>query len=97
MELNNMKMACVQMNIYFGEPSKNFTTVRQLERSFKQHIGISPKQMINLIRYQNAMTAFQARKPKESILSIAFDYGYYDHAHLANDFKRYNGVTPAFS
>ena len=77
--------------------SKNFTTVRQLERTFKQHIGISPKQMINLIRYQNAMTAFQERKPKESILSIAFDYGYYDHAHLTNEFKRYNGVTPAFS
>ena len=77
--------------------SKNFTTVRQLERSFKQHIGISPKQLINLIRYQNAMSAFQERKPKESILSIAFDYGYYDHAHLTNEFKRYNGVTPAFS
>jgi AraC-like DNA-binding protein len=74
--------------------SKHFTTVRQLERSFKQHIGISPKELINLIRYQNAMTAFQKRKPKESILSIALDYGYYDHAHLANEFKRYNGVIP---
>jgi AraC-like DNA-binding protein len=76
---------------------KHFTTVRQLERSFKQHIGISPKQLINLIRYQNAMTAFQKRKPKESILSIAFDHGYYDHAHLTNEFKRYNGVIPAFT
>ena len=77
--------------------SKHFTTVRQLERSFKQHIGISPKQLIDLIRYQNAMTAFQKRKSKESILSIAIDYGYYDHAHLTNEFKRYNGVTPAFT
>lgn len=77
--------------------SKHFTTVRQLERSFKQHIGISPKELIDLIRYQNAMIAFQKRKPKESILSIAIDHGYYDHAHLTNEFKRYNGVTPAFT
>jgi AraC-like DNA-binding protein len=77
--------------------SKHFTTVRQLERSFKQHIGISPKQLINLIRYQNAMTAFQKRKPKESLLSIAFDYGYYDDAHLTNEFKRYNGASPSFT
>jgi AraC-like DNA-binding protein len=77
--------------------SKHFTTVRQLERSFKQHIGISPKQLINLIRYQNAMTAFQKRKPKESLLSIAFDYGYYDDAHLTNEFKRYNGIIPSFT
>jgi len=77
--------------------SKHCTTVRQLEHSFKQHIGISPKQLINLIRYQNAMTAFQKRKPKESLLSIAIDYGYYDHAHLTNEFKRYNGAVPTFS
>ena len=75
--------------------AKHFTTVRQLERSFKQHIGISPKQLINLVRYQNAMTAFQKRKPKESLLSIAFDYGYYDDAHLTNEFKRYNGTIPS--
>ena len=77
--------------------SKNFTTVRQLERSFKQHIGISPKQLINLTRYQNTMTAFQNRQPGESILSIALDHGYYDHAHLTNEFKRYNGVVPTFT
>ena len=77
--------------------SKHFTTVRQLERSFKQHIGISPKELINLIRYQNAMTAFQERKSGESILSIAIDNGYYDHAHLTNEFKRYNGVVPTFT
>ena len=75
--------------------SKHFTTVRQLERSFKQHIGISPKQLIDLIRYQNAMRTFQKREPKESILSIAIDCGYYDHAHLTNEFRRYNGVVPS--
>jgi AraC-like DNA-binding protein len=77
--------------------SKHFTTVRQLERSFKQHIGVSPKVLINLTRYQNAMAAFRQRKPEESLLSIAIDQGYYDHAHLTNEFKRYNGVVPTFT
>ena len=77
--------------------SKHFTTVRQLERGFRQHIGISPKELINLVRYQNAMTAIQKRKPGRSILSIAIDHGYYDHAHLTNEFKRYNGVVPTLT
>lgn len=75
--------------------SKHFTTVRQLERSFKQHLGISPKEFANLVRYQNTLKAIENRKPGESLLSIAFDLGYYDHAHLTKDFKKYQGFVPA--
>lgn len=73
---------------------KHFTTVRQLERSFKQFVGAGPKEFINLVRYQNAMCAVQRRKPDQSLLSIAIDHGYYDHAHLTDEFTRYNGVAP---
>jgi AraC-like DNA-binding protein len=72
------------------------TTARQLERNFKEHLGITPKEFINLVRYQNAMKAIEKRKSNESILSIAFDFGYYDHSHLTNDFKRYIGCAPTF-
>jgi AraC-like DNA-binding protein len=75
--------------------TKHCTTVRQLERNFKEHLGITPKELVNLVRYQNAMKAIEQRKATQSILSIAFDFGYYDHSHLANDFKRYTGSTPA--
>ncbi len=74
--------------------SIHYTTVRQLERNFKEHLGITPKEFVNLVRYQNAMKAIEQRKSNESILSIAFDFGYYDHAHLTNDFRRYNGCAP---
>lgn len=76
--------------------SLHFTTVRQLERNFKEHLGITPKEFVNLVRYQNAMKAIEQRKPNESILSIAFDFGYYDHSHLTNDFKQYIGCAPTF-
>ncbi|MES1219381.1 MAG: helix-turn-helix transcriptional regulator [Bacteroidota bacterium] len=74
----------------------HYTTVRQLERNFKEHLGITPKEFANLVRYQHAMKAIEQRKPNESILSIAFDFGYYDHSHLTNDFKRYLGCAPTF-
>jgi len=33
--------------------------------------------------------------PAESLLRIAFDLGYYDHAHLTNEFKKYAGILPS--
>ena len=75
--------------------SIHFTTVRQLERSFKQHLGITPKEFVNLVRYQNVKAAINQRKPGQSLLSIAFEFGYYDHAHLTNHFRHYNGSTPS--
>jgi AraC-like DNA-binding protein len=32
---------------------------------------------------------------EESLLRIAFDLGYYDHAHLTNEFKKYAGILPS--
>jgi AraC-like DNA-binding protein len=71
------------------------TTVRQLERSFKHYLGITPKEFVNLVRYQNVKAAIEQRKPGQSLLSIAFDFGYYDHAHLTNHFREYNGCAPS--
>lgn len=32
---------------------------------------------------------------EESLLRIAYEMGYYDHAHLTNDFKQYAGLLPS--
>lgn len=78
----------------FELANRHFTTVRQLERHFKQHIGISPKEFINIIRFQFVHAAIREKSSEKSLLKIAFDHGYYDHAHLANAIKRYTGDTP---
>ena len=31
----------------------------------------------------------------ESLLRMAYDLGYYDHAHLTNEFKKYAGILPS--
>lgn len=75
--------------------SMHFTTARQLERNFKHYLGITPKEFVNLVRYQNVKAAIERRKPGQSLLSIAFDFGYYDHAHLTNEFTLHNGSVPS--
>jgi AraC-like DNA-binding protein len=72
----------------------HFVTVRQLERSFRQHIGASPKEFIRLVRYQHTLEVLKKKKTDCSLSDIAFDCGYYDQAHLTNEFKYYTGVTP---
>jgi AraC-like DNA-binding protein len=73
---------------------RHFTTEKQLERNFKYYVGISPKEFINLVRFQFVLPAIQHKPSGESLLTIAFEHGYYDHAHLANEVRRYTGVAP---
>ena len=74
---------------------KHFTTVRQLERHFNQQMGISPKEFINLVRYQHTFQKIRNNTSSQSLLEIAFECGYYDHSHLTNEIKKYTGVAPA--
>lgn len=73
---------------------RNFCTVRQLERNFKAQVGISPKEYSNIIRFQNALSVIQSSGNERSLLNIAVDCGFYDHAHLTNEIKRNTGLSP---
>lgn len=82
-------------NIKIKELSKsNFISLRQLERRFKKYMGITLKEFSNIIRFRNAKKLIAVRK-ESSLLEIAFDTGYYDHAHMNNEFKRIAGETPS--
>ncbi|PUV23920.1 helix-turn-helix transcriptional regulator [Sphingobacterium athyrii] len=74
---------------------RNFTTVRQLERSFKKHIGLSPKEYSNIIRFQHALCMIRNSDENRSLSDIAFECGYYDHSHLSNEIKRNTGIPPS--
>lgn len=74
---------------------KYFTTVRQLQRHFNAHLGISPKEFISLVRYQSALEKIRNNTSNKSLAEIAFESGYYDHSHLTNEIKKYTGTPPA--
>ncbi|PZR26337.1 MAG: hypothetical protein DI535_14550 [Citrobacter freundii] len=61
---------------------------RQLERLFKEQVGIPLKkfQCLNRFVYSNLL---RHKNPGKSWLDIALDAGYYDLNHLAKDFQYY--------
>ena len=73
---------------------KYYITERQLERAFKQYIGLSPKEYCDLERFRRAMIRLENRH-SESLSEIAWESGYYDHAHMTNAFKKYTDKTPS--
>ena len=74
--------------------AKNAISRKQLERVFDEHIGISPKSFSSLIRYQMLWQELCAGTGR-STLDLVGRYGYFDQAHLLNDFKRHHTMTPA--
>jgi AraC-like DNA-binding protein len=74
---------------------RHFISLRWLERYFKLYTGISPKEFINFVRYQSVLEKITNNHANKSLLEIAFESGYYDHAHLSNEIRKYTGSTPS--
>lgn len=74
---------------------RNHTTVRQLERSFRVHIGITPKEYSNIVRFQHALAVIKKSAEERSLSDIAFECGFYDHSHLTSEIKRNTGLVPS--
>jgi AraC-like DNA-binding protein len=66
---------------------------KQFERVFSEHIGISPKQYLKIIRFQYAI--FQKQKNNNlNMTELSYESGYFDQSHFINDFKSLSGLTP---
>ena len=66
---------------------------RQLERRFLREVGIGPKLMGRIIRFQQVFRAVE--QSNNAWAEIAIDCGYYDQAHLIRDFNQFAQQTPA--
>jgi AraC-like DNA-binding protein len=78
-----------------GLAGRHCIGIRSLERLVKKHTGIGPKALINIIRMQSALKKLKQPAAGESLLQVAYDTGYYDHAHLTNEIKKYTGLSPS--
>lgn len=67
---------------------------RQLGRLFQERIGIAPKSLGLLGRFQRALRALDGGT-RTSLASVAAGAGYFDQAHLCRDFRLFAGTTPA--
>ncbi len=68
-------------------------STRQLERKFLQEVGLSPKLLGRILRFQQVFRAVERRD--NAWAPIAVDCGYYDQAHLIRDFNKFAQQTPA--
>jgi AraC-like DNA-binding protein len=69
------------------------TSVRQLERQFKERVGIPPKLYTRLVRFSRAWN-IREKDPTITWTSIAHTCGYADQMHMIRDFKEFVDVTP---
>jgi AraC-like DNA-binding protein len=70
-----------------------FLCHRQFDRKFLERVGISPKQYLQVTRFDKAFR-MKNRFPEKDWLTIALHCGYYDYQHLVKDYKLFTGHTP---
>ena len=66
---------------------------RQLERRFLSEVGLGPKLLCRILRFQQVFHAIE--RSDRNWARIAADCGYYDQAHLIRDCRAFAGQTPS--
>jgi AraC-like DNA-binding protein len=66
---------------------------RQFRRICLERTGLSPKHLARVLRFREAAKYANGLHPDWADVAIAS--GYYDQAHLINEFKEFAGVSPA--
>lgn len=69
------------------------TETRQLRRMFAREMGLGPKLFGRIARFDRAVRLHN-RQRADDWLTIAIDAGYYDHQHMARDFRDFTGLSP---
>lgn len=69
--------------------------LRQLQRVFRDYVGVSPKWVIQRHRLIEAAECLRHRDDSINFAELAVDLGYSDQSHFIRDFKNMVGMTPA--
>ena len=66
---------------------------RSLQRLFNEYVGASPKWVIRRYRLHEVIEQFNSAR-RQDWTQLALELGYFDQAHLINDFKSIVGYSP---
>jgi AraC-like DNA-binding protein len=66
---------------------------RRLIARFREQIGLAPKTVARVLRFDRAVAALSSPGSRE-LAEIAFECGYFDQAHLNREFRELAGTTP---
>jgi AraC-like DNA-binding protein len=68
---------------------------RQLERLFLRDVGLPPKQLARIARFQRALRILERGAPPTRGTDAALAGGYADQAHFIRDFREFAGCAPS--
>lgn len=81
-------------SISSGELATCFhVTQRDLQRKFKEFIGVPPQTYIHVLKFQKAVNLIQ-RNQYRKLSDVAYRLGYADQSHFIRNFKLFYGDTP---
>jgi AraC-like DNA-binding protein len=66
---------------------------RTLRRRFTNAVGVCPKRYVRILRFMHARRWIE-RHPRPDWQDLLSALGYYDQAHLINEFQHFAGVFP---
>jgi AraC-like DNA-binding protein len=66
---------------------------RHLARLFRERVGVGPKLLGRLTRFQRVLRALEQGSPPRWA-AMAQRHGYFDQAHLGREFRGFAGVSP---
>jgi AraC-like DNA-binding protein len=86
---------CFKGRIFVDDLARHLgMSCRHLERKFKERIGMTPKQLCRNARFKHAYKQIEASQRKKWA-DMALTCGYYDQAHMINEFRYFTGASPA--
>jgi AraC-like DNA-binding protein len=81
-----MTVRCLATRLGLGE--------RQVERELSRHVGLRPKMLLRIARFQRALAVARSDETL-SWSAVAARAGYFDQAHLTHEFRRFAASTPS--
>lgn len=70
-------------------------TRRHLERRFLDAVGVTPKRLARMTRFQHALRTLQGGASRGHGAATAAACGYADQSHFIRDFREFAGCSPA--
>lgn len=68
-------------------------SLRQVQRRFKEQVGVSVRTYLKLTRFENVLQRLSTARFGD-LTRIAFEAGYADQPHFNREFAEFSGLTP---
>ena len=92
--IDQMRLNCNESNIIKRICNQQGYSVSRLERHMQQIVGITPKMLQRIVRFNKVLEYLNRRHPPYHWAEIAREFGYYDQTHFIKDFAWFYGTTP---